>query len=160
LPSQPRLIATTKPDPFEELSGPEAYSVLKELRQLGGHPLASVWDHGSSDNLRRGLNTIGVNWTSMDALRIVEVGKSSGLAIVWIGVEFGALSFEEGSVVAVQCRTFINSYIIPNYHVEIWESRIMEQAGNRFFDPVPLSDPTFTTRDPYTATLGIPISEA
>jgi hypothetical protein len=45
-----------------------------------------------------------------DALRIVEVGECSGLAIVWIGVEFGALGFEEGSVVALECRTFIDRY--------------------------------------------------
>jgi len=34
----------------------------------------------------------------------------------------------------------------------------MRHAGNRFLDPVPFSNPTFTARDPYTATLGIPIS--
>ncbi|KAF8272680.1 hypothetical protein EI94DRAFT_1717676 [Lactarius quietus] len=153
LPSHPRLIATTKPDPFEEPSGPEAYSVLKELKQLGDHPLAMVWDGGLSDGLRRGLNTMRVNWTSIDALRIAEVGESSNLVIVWIGVELGALSFAEGSVVAHKCRTFIDGYGIQGYHVEIRESRVMRQAGNRFFDPVPLNDPTFSARDPYTATL-------
>jgi len=158
LPSEPPLIATTKPGPFEAPTGPEAYSVLKELRELGDHPLASAWDHGVADRLRRSLNTMRVNWTSIEALRIVEVGESSGPAIVWIGVEFGALSFEEGSVVALKCRTLIDSHDIHDYHVEIRESRVMRQAGNRFFDPVPLSDPTFTARDPYTATLGIPIS--
>ena len=158
LPSKPPLIATTKPGPFEDPTGPEAYSVLKELRELGDHPLASAWDHGLVDRLCHGLNTMRVNWTSIEALRIVEVGESSGPAIVWIGVEFGALSFEEGSVVALNCRTFIDSYGVHDYHVEIRESRVMRQAGNRFFDPVPLSDPTFTARDPYTATLGIPIS--
>jgi hypothetical protein len=158
LPSEPRLIATTKPGPFENPTGPEAYSVLKELRELGDHPLANAWDHGLADRLRRSLNTMRVNWTSLDALRIVEVGESSGPAIVWIGVEFGALSFEEGSVVALECRTLIDGYGIHDYHVEIRESRVMRQAGNRFFEPVPLADPTFNVRDPYTATLGIPIS--
>ena len=158
LPSEPPLIATTKLHPFEEPTGPEAYSVLKELRELGDHPLASVWDHGLADSLRRGLNAMGVNWTSIEALRIAKVGESSGPAIVWIGVEFESLSFEEGSVVALQCRTFIDSYGIHDYHVEIRESRVMRQAGNRFLDPVPLSHPTFTACDPYTATLGIPIS--
>lgn len=38
LPSEPPLIATTKPGPFEFPTGPEAYSVLKELRVLGEHP--------------------------------------------------------------------------------------------------------------------------
>ena len=152
LPSKPPLIATTKPGPFE------LPTVSKVLRELGGHSLASAWDNGLADCLRRGLNTIRVNWTSIEALRIVEVGESSDLAIVWIGVEFGALSFKEGSVVALKCRRLIDSYKIHDYHVEIRESRVMRQAGNRFLNSVPFSDPTFTARDPYTATLGIPIS--
>ena len=160
LPSTPPLIATTKPRPFQEPTGPEAYTVLKELRVLGDHPLASVWDNDLADRLRHGLNTTCVNWTSIDVLRIVEVGESSGPAIVWIGVESGALSFEEGSVVAHNCRTLIDSYDIPDYHVEIRKSSAVKQAGNslRFLDPAPLSDPTFAARDPYTATLGIPLA--
>lgn len=158
LPSRPRLIATSNPNPYEEPTVPEAYSVFKELRQLGGHPLAKVWDYGLSEGLRHVLDTLGVNWTSLDALRIAEVGESSTTAIVWIGVEIGALSFEEGSLVVIRCCTLIDTYDIPDYHVEIRESRIMEQAANRFLDPVPLSHPTFAARDPYTATLGIPIS--
>ena len=100
-----------------------------------------------------------MNWTSIDTVRIVQVGESSDPAIVWIGVEFGTLSFEEGSNVAQYCHMSISShYHIYDYYMEIRESRVMRQAGNRFFDPVLLSDPTFTARDPYTATLGIPIS--
>ena len=34
----------------------------------------------------------------------------------------------------------------------------MRKAGNRFLNPVPLSDLTFTACDPYPATLGILIS--
>lgn len=158
LPSQPPLIATTRLNPLELPTGPEAYSVLKELRVLGNHPLARVWDHGLADHLRRHLNKLHINWTSIDALRIAKVGESSGLVVVWIGVESGALSFEKGSNIAFDCRTVINGYGIHDCHVEIRESHIMRQAGNRFFDPVPLSDPTFTARNPYTATLGIPIS--
>ena len=114
LPSRPHLIATTNPDPYKKPSGPETYSILKEFRQLGDHPLAGVWDHGLSEDIRCGLNTMGVNWTSLDAFRIVEVGGSSGTAIVWIGVELGALSFEEGSLVAVRCRTLIDPYNVPD----------------------------------------------
>ncbi len=135
MPSKPPLIATTKPDPFQEPIGPEAYFVLKGLRELGDHPLASAWDHDLAD-------------------RSLPARLSSGL----IGVEFGALSFEEGSVVALHCRKLIGSHNIHDYHVEIRESRVMRQAANRFFDPVPFSDSTFTARDTYTATLGIPIS--
>ncbi|TFK48876.1 hypothetical protein OE88DRAFT_1737634 [Heliocybe sulcata] len=154
LPSQPRLIATTKPI----TTGPEAYSVLKELRELGDHSLADFWSHGLATRLRHGLNTLGANWTSIDAVRIAEVGEDSSTAIAWIGVEVGALGFEEGSAVAGKCRAFVDGYGVQDYHVEIRESRVVRQAGNRFLDPVPFSDPTFTACDAYTATLGIPIS--
>jgi hypothetical protein len=108
LPSNPPLIATTDSSPAEFPSGPEAYSVLKELQVLGDHPLAIVWDKGLAAGLYRGLNTICVDWMSIDALTIIEVGqKSSGLATVWIGVKFGALSFNEGSVVVQKCLTYI-----------------------------------------------------
>jgi hypothetical protein len=94
----------------------------------------------------------------IEALRIDEVGESSGLATVWIGVEFGALSFKEGSFIAHKCHTFIDRWGIQDYHIEIRESHVMRQAGNRFLDPVYLSNPIFSAHNPYTATLGIPIS--
>ena len=52
---------------------------------------------------------------SSHVLRIVEVGEPSNLtasdpAIIWIGIEFGALSFEAGSVIALKSRTFIDNY--------------------------------------------------
>ena len=141
LPSKPPLIATTKPNLFEYPTGPEAYSVLKELRELGDHPLASVWDYGLAERLCRGLNEMCVNWTSIDTVRIVQVGESSDPAIVWIGVEFGTLSFEEGSNVAQYCHMSISShYHIYDYYMEIRESHVMRQAGNRFL--IPSSCPT------------------
>ncbi|KAH9967653.1 hypothetical protein BGW80DRAFT_1340654 [Lactifluus volemus] len=159
LPSKPPLIATTRPGPFEDPTGPEAYTVLKEIRVLGNHSLAKAWDDGLAESLCRELNKMRVYWTSLDALRIVNAGESSGPAIVWVGVELGSLSFEEGCVVAFNCRPIIDSYGIRDYHVEIRESRVMRLSGDSLFlDPVPLSDPTFSARDPFTATLGIPIS--
>ncbi|TFY58859.1 hypothetical protein EVG20_g7997 [Dentipellis fragilis] len=159
LPSCPRLIATTNPYHYEGPAGFEVHPTLKQLQELGEHALASAWDHGLSDGLRRGLNTMGVNWTSIDAVRIAKAGESSDLAIVWIGVEPGALSFEEGSAVAYQCRTFSDRYGIRDFHVEIRESRVVRQASNRFLDPVPSSDATFAAaREPFTALLGIPLS--
>ncbi|KAG9033294.1 hypothetical protein FRB95_000389 [Tulasnella sp. JGI-2019a] len=96
----------------------------------------------------------------MEALTIVEVGeKPSGLATVWVGVEFGAVSFEEGSAVAHSCLTYnIDCWDIHDCRVEIRKSRVMRQTVNRFLNPIPLSDAAFNVRNPYTATLGIPIS--
>ncbi|CUS09500.1 unnamed protein product [Tuber aestivum] len=130
LPSQPPLIATTKPGPFEPPTGPEAYTIPKELS----------------------LTAMAINWSSLDVLHITSVGELSGPPIVWIGVEFGALSFQEGSAVAINYHTVIKSYGIHDYYVEIRESRIM------FFNPVSVDHPIFTACAPYTATLGIPIA--
>ncbi|KAG0127838.1 hypothetical protein HOY82DRAFT_624136, partial [Tuber indicum] len=157
LPSQPSLIATTKPDPFKAPTGPEAYTVPLELRCLSSHPLTTVWDYGLANQLRQSLNAMGVNWSSLDAIHISSIGETSGPAIAWIGVEFGALSFEEGSKVATNCQSIIDSHGIGDCYVEIRESCVIRQIGNRFLDPVHFSDSTFTARDPYTATLGIPM---
>ncbi|KAG0639091.1 hypothetical protein HOY80DRAFT_113258 [Tuber brumale] len=158
LPSQPPLIATTKPGPFDAPTGLEAYSVLKELRCLGDHPLATVWDQGLAAKLCRSLTAMGVKWSCIDALRIANIGEPSGPPIIWIGVEFGTLNFEKGSGVAISCHKLIEDYGIHDYYVEIRESYVMREVGNRLLDLVPLSDPTFTARDPYTGTLGIPIA--
>ncbi|CUS12722.1 unnamed protein product [Tuber aestivum] len=158
LPSEPRLIATTKLNPFDAPTGPEAYTVLKELRYLGEHPLATLWDNGLAGELSSSLASMDVKWSSLDLLHIPNVGEPSGPAVVWIGVEPGVLSFEEGSKVAINCHQLIGRHGVGDYCVEIRESRIFREAGNRFLDPVPESNTTFTARDPYTATLGIPIT--
>jgi len=158
LPSYPPLIATTKPAPFEHPIGPEVYGIRKELRCLGDHQLAKIWDSGVAPQLCSSLTRMGVNWSSLDAVRIANVEEPSGPAIVWIGVEIGSLSFEKGSEVANSCHSLIASHGVKDYYVEIRESEVVRQGGNRFLDPVLVSDPTLTARDPYTATLGIPIS--
>lgn len=156
LPSKPPLIATTKPGPFDDPTGLEAYSVSKELRELSDHPLAGAWDHGSTDLLRCGLNTmLDLAVSRLSASESPPVRPSSGLALVR-GAQLRGGQRRRPQMLQVQ--TFTNGRGIYDYHVEIRESRIMRQAGNRFFDPVPLSDPIFTARDPYTATLGIPVS--
>jgi len=158
LPSYPPLIATTKPAPFEHPIGPEVYGIRKELRCLGDHQLAKIWDSGVAPQLCSSLTRMGVNWSSLDAVRIANVEEPSGPAIVWIGVEIGSLSFEKGSEVANSCHSLIASHGVKDYYVEIRESEVVRQGGNRLLDPVLVSDARFTARDPYTATLGIPIA--
>ena len=158
LPSRPRLVATTRPGPFEKPIGPEAYTIYKELRILGDHPLARVWEDNLAFQLHRVLNSSNVNWTSTDVVRIANIEESFSFVVVWVGVEPGTLSFDDGVVVALKCREVLDSYHIQDVEVEIRESRIIKQAGPRFLDPVLPSNPTVTAREPYTATLGIPIS--
>ncbi|KAF9074231.1 hypothetical protein BDP27DRAFT_1317521 [Rhodocollybia butyracea] len=175
LPSNPRLIATTHLSPIappssgqmEDQWGRDRWwpdsgrdTVLKEIRVLGDHPLASVWEIGLATSICQDLNKMCVNWTSLDALTIAKVGEeSSGPATVWIGVESGALSYEEGSNVAYSIlKCILEQWHIQDCRVEIRESCVTRQIGNKFLNLVHVNHATFTARSPYTATLGSPIS--
>lgn len=154
LPSNPRFIATTKPG---RLKLPEAYPVSKELRILGDHPLAACWDKVATLLRSSSLNSWGVDWTSIDAVRIPEVGEPSGPAIIWIGVTPGTIDFEQGHIWAAQCGQIIHDSGIEDCHVEIRGSRVTRHNGIRLLDPLPYHR-IFTAREPYTPTLGIPIA--
>lgn len=68
---------------------------------------------------------MGVKWTSLDAVRIASVDRSSEtercVPTVWISVEPNSLGFLEGSDVAASCCTLINKYGLDDddYIVEI-----------------------------------------
>jgi len=158
---QPPLIATTIPGPIQVPTDIESYSILKELRCLGDHLLASSWDSGLAYKLCHALNTMSVDWTSLDLVHIPKVEESStySLVIILFEVKPRTLPFERGSQVAINCHKLINCSIgISKYHIEICKSCIMRHAGNRFLDPGPFANPTLTACHPYTATLGILIS--
>ena len=162
LPSRPRLVATTRPDPFERPTGPDAHTIPKELRTLGHHPLAHVWEDDLAFQLHSVLDSMNVNWTSTDVVRIANVGEPSGPVVIWVGIEPGTLGFDDGAVVALKCRDVLDNYHIHGVHIELRESRITKQAGRRFLNPiigpVPGPDLTAMVRESFTATLGIPIS--
>lgn len=165
LPSRPRLVATTRSGPIRVRTGPEAYTIWKELRPLGDHPLARVWEDDLAFELHHVLNSRNVNWTSTDVVRIadVDIEEPFNFIAIWIGVEPGSLDFDDGVVVALKCREVLDRYHIQGVEVEIRESRIVKQVGSRFLDPVDAFfefelDASKTARDPYTATLGIPMS--
>ena len=95
---------------------------LQKLGELGDHPFASAWDHGLANCLCHDLNTMQENWASIEAHHIAKGRESSDLPIDWIGVKFGTLSFEEGSIVALSCCKSFDSHGICDYHIEIQES--------------------------------------
>jgi len=74
---QPPLIATTISGPIKVPTGMEGYLILKELRCLNNHLLASSWDSGLAYQLCHALNTMSVDWTSLDLVHIPKVEESS-----------------------------------------------------------------------------------
>ncbi len=85
LPSRPTLVARTGTTPWKVPTDPEATLVAKDLRPLGNHPLRF---DTHTDNIfvkiLALLDSLEVQWTSIDPLRIGEEGAvtpplSSGL---------------------------------------------------------------------------------
>ncbi|KAL4077475.1 hypothetical protein J3A83DRAFT_4388852 [Scleroderma citrinum] len=151
LPSQPRLVARSSTYIWLEPTGLEAYPGEKELTPLGyDHPLQAIWEPIVGP-------AMGVQWTSLDPVRIGSAGDLSPPVIVWIGVRPGSLSAEVGVEVAMHCKGLLSAHSIDDIHVEIRESEVFRSAGPKMYKPARTSNPTARAREPFSTALGLPI---
>ncbi|KAH9017750.1 hypothetical protein EDB83DRAFT_2298802 [Lactarius deliciosus] len=153
LPSRPRLIARTG-TPWEEPTGPEAYSRLRELRAVGEHEISDVWEDDLALKVHAILHAKGVDWTSTDVVRIRYIDDDddpSGDVVLWIGVRPDSLSY----------NVILLDYGINDVEVEIRQSEIICSAtGPQLLQPAfRFLEPTVTVdaREPLTTSLGISI---
>ncbi|KAH9020308.1 hypothetical protein EDB85DRAFT_531516 [Lactarius pseudohatsudake] len=165
LPSRPRLIARTG-IPWEEPTGPEAYSRLRELRVVGEHEISDVWEDDLALKVHAILHAKGVDWTSTDVVRIRYIDDRddpSGDVVLWIGVKPDSLSYKVGIDVALQCKGILLDYGINDVEVEIRQSEIIcsatgPQLLQPAFDHFHLKPSvTAEAREPLTPSLGITI---
>ncbi|KAJ3006057.1 hypothetical protein HKX48_000328 [Thoreauomyces humboldtii] len=161
VPSGPRLIASTSASKYSAPSGPEAYRVLKTLRAVGNHSIASVWE----DNLAFGIHSLlereNVAWTSTDVVRIGVAQEKNAPVILWIGVLPDSLSFEAGRKVVSACQVLLRTHRdvdLSDVVVEIRESKVFRSGGPHLLLPGLSSDPTATVREPFTASVGLSIT--
>ncbi|RPD77947.1 hypothetical protein L226DRAFT_611127 [Lentinus tigrinus ALCF2SS1-7] len=161
LPSQPVLVARTGP-PWFPPTGPEAYTVQKELRSFGDHTIRTVWETELAPKVIDLLDSKDVLWTSLDVVGIIEVEKSPARApiVLWIGVQPVSLSREDGRTVAVTCKDIlVKEFEITDVEVEIRESVVTRAAGPKLLSPPEFySDPIANMKDPLTTALCLPIS--
>ncbi|KAF8816767.1 hypothetical protein BYT27DRAFT_7206932 [Phlegmacium glaucopus] len=125
LPSAPVLVARTSTTPWEEPTGPEAYHTAKELRPVFNHALTKVWEGNLAPKVLDLLDSMKVQWTSIDIARIgnPELQKPFPV-ILWIGVRPASLSGYKGLDVASQCKKLLIEHHITDVDVEIRESII------------------------------------
>ena len=95
IPSQPPLVARSSLNAWLELTGPEAYLLPKESSPIGLHPLQEIWEATVGPAMVGYLDSRGVEWTSLDPVRMGYAGESSPPVIVWMGVQ-GQLPFCRG----------------------------------------------------------------
>ncbi|KAG8752242.1 hypothetical protein FRC11_008546, partial [Ceratobasidium sp. 423] len=160
LPSRPILVARTGAE-WEEPTGLEAYSVIRELRPVGNHAITEVWEDNLAFKIHALLDKMKVKWTSTDVVRIGNEGESSAPVILWIGVMPGSLSGDDGLVVASRCWKLLEKGGITDMEVEIRESVVTRSAGPKLLEPssggIFICDPTVNIREPLTTTPCLPI---
>ena len=122
LPSCPVLVARTSTTPWEEPTDPEAYETMRELGPIGNHPIKEVWEAGLALKLGELLQSMKVQWTSIDMVRIGIAEEYPKPAILWIGVRPASLSGYDGLDVATKCRELLVEHDISDVDVEIRES--------------------------------------
>ena len=159
-PSRPRLVArsSTPTTPWKAPTGRWAYHVRKELKAVGNHALNDIWEDTLAPLVLDILESEKVKFTSVDVVRIGEVGEPSPPVILWIGVLPESLTPVDGLDVALQCKELLEKHDILDVDVELRESIVTRSVGPRFLQPARFSwDPTVEVRKPLTATLGLGI---
>ena len=159
-PSKPHFVARSSVDTWLQPTGLEAYLEPVELRPVGAHPLCSVWEGIIDVAMDAYLVGQGVQYTSLDPVRLGKVGdrSASSSIIIWVGVVPGSLSAKDGVNIAVGCRSILLANGIKDVHVEIRESVVTFAA--KMYKPAVTGNPTAHVREPFSTTLGITICAA
>ncbi|CUS06786.1 unnamed protein product, partial [Tuber aestivum] len=155
--SRPVLVARTSTTLWKPPVCPPGYPSAKWLRTVGNHPLGNIWESNLAPEIHKILESRGVKWTSTDVARIGLVGELLPPVIVWIGVQPGTLSKEDGHTVALACKGLLLEHQILDVEVEIRESIVTQYSGPKFLKPATPNDPTAELRQPLTSTLGLSI---
>lgn len=160
MPSRPICIYHTG-DSWQRPTGPEAYGVPKEARPIFTHPIAPVWRE-VGQQVYEYFDSINLKWTTIDFVRFGEVKKEAGPPFIWVGVLPETLSREDAKNAAAKCKQMLAEYQITDVEIAFRESIFTRSAGprllksDRFYHP--LIHPPVNVRDPFTPTLGVPIS--
>ncbi|KAG8952880.1 hypothetical protein FRC04_003329 [Tulasnella sp. 424] len=156
--SSPKLVYRTGTTPWKKPTGPEAYPQLKELRPVFGHKLNIVWkDLGPK--VYQLLDSQGVLWTTIDAVRFLKVGEEAvGPVVLWIGVAPETLCAEDARTAANGCLDLLKEFDITDIEVEYRESIYTRSAGPNLLTPVSYLHPTVDVRGPLTPALGLSIA--
>jgi hypothetical protein len=122
-----------------------------------------VWTDVNAAHLRDILCSHGVNWNSVDILRIGYQGQEKPV-ILWIGVMPGSLRNEDGSShpaagnVAVACKRYLESLGVCDVHCELKEAALHRSAGPALAEPPKRPTSLVDIKVHITPTLGTCVS--
>lgn len=136
---------------YGEPSGP------KRCLPVGSHPLNAVWETTVALAIVDYLCSKGVQWTTIDPVRMRGVDEDAAPVIVWIGVIPASLSTEDGIEAVTHCKSILTDHGIHDVDVEIRESEYIPSA--KMYTPVSSENPDVAARarEPLSTSLGLPI---
>ncbi|KAI9065623.1 hypothetical protein FKP32DRAFT_1590413 [Trametes sanguinea] len=129
LPSKPPLVARSSTYVWEPPTGPDGQPLAKMLCPFPfDHAFKDVWQDKVAPEVTSYLDAKGVkfNYIMPICFRYADPDEwpPTSTPVLWMGVEPGSLSAEEGVEVAVHCREILLAHDVDDIHVEICESRV------------------------------------
>ncbi|KAI2606773.1 hypothetical protein GGR54DRAFT_408503 [Hypoxylon sp. NC1633] len=158
LASEARMIARSSSEVWKKPTGPEAYLEPKEFSPLGDHSLIGIWEDQVGPALDDYLLGQKVQCSLLHPVRLGLVDQVSPPPVIMIGINHNTLSAEDGIRVATHCRSILVEHGIKDIHVILYESKYQLFGG--MYKPAPTSNRVYKIREPFSTSLGIPISYA
>jgi len=146
---------------WEVRKGPEAQGIFREARPVYDHPIGQNW-HSIGESVYNKLDTIGVEWTSINPLAYANAGEAQPFCplIISIGVKPDSLLYEAAVAAAGVVKEILAEAGFPDIEVAFVESVVTRSVATSpkllSFDP--LIDDIPDLRKPFTTTLGISIA--
>lgn len=156
LPSHPKCIFRTG-DNWRVRGGFEAQPILREARPICIHPIQDSW-FGISTQIYEFLDSLDIQWSTIDPVRFAEEGGEAGPLHLWVGVIPESLSFEDAKIAAEGCKKILTDADFPDVEIAFRESVYTRSVGPQLLDYVPYQTPISQITNPFTPALGIRIA--
>ncbi|EJD02735.1 uncharacterized protein FOMMEDRAFT_28427 [Fomitiporia mediterranea MF3/22] len=129
-PSAPVLIARASATLWQEPTGLEAHQSDKELCPVGNHAIKEIWEDTLAFKIHDVLESMKVQWTSINVVRIGNAGDYFAPVVLSISVTSASLSGHDSLVVASKCRNVLVEHSITDVDVEIREAEVWGTASS------------------------------
>ena len=164
LPSEPPLVARSSSERWVLPLGPYSRPEPKQLKNVGNHPLASLFA-SIKDEIVKIFDTHSILWTTIEAFRIGFKSQKDIPVILWIGALAKGLIGHDGAsdpvagTVVMACKQLLEKNQILDVHCELKLSEAYRATGPALIKPSTYSTPVVDVEVHLTPTIGTCIAQ-
>ncbi|CAK7218559.1 hypothetical protein SCUCBS95973_003529 [Sporothrix curviconia] len=156
-PSRPRLIFRTGlPEDLVQCEQPER----EEPRPVFSHPIRDSWPLLGKE-IYVYLDSVDVQWSTIDPIRFALKGAPPGPLHLWIGVNPGSLNLDDAKTAAAGCKSILSNAGFADVEIAFRESILSRLVGPNLLSPTSTRDleaEIDNFASPFTAALGLYIA--